>query len=702
MAGVVAVLPALRAELSLHPGPAEADGAPTWTIRDPVRNLFFRISWPAFEILSRWQAGDAATIADAVGRETTLHPNADDVNGLLEFLHANQLLRPAGLEDTRKLAARAAAEKPSWLHWLLHHYLFFRIPLVRPDRVLSSALPTVRWLGSRWFRMATLLALLMGMVLMGRQWDLFLATLLDTFSVSGVVSYAIALAGVKIVHELAHAFTAKNFGCRVPSMGVAFLVMWPMLYTDVNDSWMLPERRKRLFVGSAGILAELTVAAWATLSWSFLPEGPLKQAAFVLAALTWVSSLAINTSPFMRFDGYFIMMDAFEMPNLHPRAFAMARWWLRERLFGLGSPQPEPSAKGKRRALIAFAVAVWIYRLALFLGIAVLVYHFFVKAVGVMLFGVEIWWFVAKPIWSEIRVWGQMKSAIVAKPRVRRTLAIAALPVLFVLIPWQGSVSAPAVMKAANKADLYLPFAARLVAVNAAHGQKVKAGDVLMVFEAPDIEDRKTVSDAAIAGRKAELEAAILAPRLRERNSVAREDLKKAQAERAALDAETGRLALIAPIDGTVFDVLPGLHPGDWLSPRQKLGLLRSDGPAVAVAYVAEDDLSRIQDHAKATFIPRDNAKSRAKGRIQRIDPSPAKVLRDEMLASVHGGDIPSRVSGRQVVPDGAYTRLAIQLDAPPANTETLGIVAIDAERASLIARFARSVMIVLIREWGA
>jgi putative peptide zinc metalloprotease protein len=410
-------LPAIRDELSLHPGPAAADGSPTWTIRDPVRNRFFRISWPAFEILSRWSAASPATIAEEVARKTTLDLTEDDVKGVADFLVANQLTRPAGRQDTQRLAARAEASRQAWLPWLLHHYLFFRIPLVRPDHALGRFLPAVRWLGSGWFRAATVGALLAGLTLIGRQWDLFVSTLVDTFSLPGLVSYAVALVLVKVVHELAHAFTAKNHGCRVPTMGVAFLVMWPMPYTDVNDAWMLPERRKRLHVGAAGILAEMTVAAWATLAWAFLPDGPLKQAAFTLAALTWVSSLVINLSPFMRFDGYFLVMDALEMPNLHPRSFALARWWLREVLFGLGAPPPEPMRPGRRRAVIAFAFAVWVYRLILFLGIAVLVYAFFIKAVGVLLFVVEIAWFVLLPIWREVKEWKALKTSILARGR---------------------------------------------------------------------------------------------------------------------------------------------------------------------------------------------------------------------------------------------------------------------------------------------
>ena len=127
--------------------------------------------------------------------------------------------------------------------------------------------------------------------------------------------------------------------------------------------------------------------------------------AFLLATTTWVSTLAINASPFMRFDGYFLLSDFLQMPNLHSRAFALARWDMREKLFKLGEPPPESFSDTKRLGLILFAWATWIYRLVLFLGIAALVYHFFIKALGIMLFLVEIVWFIAKPLWSEISEW---------------------------------------------------------------------------------------------------------------------------------------------------------------------------------------------------------------------------------------------------------------------------------------------------------
>jgi len=189
----------------------------------------------------------------------------------------------------------------------------------------------------------------------------FRTTLVDTLTPSGFVSYALSLTLVKMLHECGHAFTAKRLGCRVPTMGVAFLVMWPVLFTDVNETWRLPDRRDRLAVGVAGIAVELAIAAWSTVLWVLLPDGPLRQMTFLLAAITWLTSLTINLSPFMRFDGYFLLMDAVNIPNLHTRAFNMARWWVRETLFGLNEEPPEAFSPGRRRFLIIFAFAVWIY-----------------------------------------------------------------------------------------------------------------------------------------------------------------------------------------------------------------------------------------------------------------------------------------------------------------------------------------------------
>jgi putative peptide zinc metalloprotease protein len=249
--------PRLREEIDVFEGAVLADGQPSWVLHDPVRNQFFRIDWLTFEILSRWRMGNAQAILHAVARDTTLHPDGDDLERLLKFLNEQQLLANDDPKTARDMAERVAKSQSSVWNWLVHHYLFFRVPLVKPDKWLERWMPVAALFYSRTFVLLTLTALGVGLYQVLQQWGTFSAALIDTFSLQGLLSYGLALAVVKVLHELGHAFTAKRHGCRIPRMGVAFLVMWPMAYTDTNEAWRLHSRRERLEVACAGIVTEL-------------------------------------------------------------------------------------------------------------------------------------------------------------------------------------------------------------------------------------------------------------------------------------------------------------------------------------------------------------------------------------------------------------------------------------------------------------
>lgn len=129
-------LPILREELALLPGPILGDGQPSWTLHDPSRNRFFSLDWATLEILQRWALDDPQAIVDAIATTTTLQLEAEDVEQVARFLNDNQLTQPPA-NGARQYAERLARMEGSRLKWLLHHYLFFRIPLVRPDAWLS-------------------------------------------------------------------------------------------------------------------------------------------------------------------------------------------------------------------------------------------------------------------------------------------------------------------------------------------------------------------------------------------------------------------------------------------------------------------------------------------------------------------------------------------------------------------------------------
>ena len=210
-------------------GVGRADLGPSGT---RWRNRYFRIGRVAAALIGAWHRADPAAVARAAEPAAGRPIAATELErrGSSGFLRQNDLTAESGPARTRDLLERAAAARPHWARWLLRNYLFLRVPLVRPDAFLDATLPLVRPLMSRTVALLVGLAGAIGLMLVLRQWEAFTATFLHFFSLAGVLWFGVALVGTKIVHELAHAYTAKRFGCRVHTMGIAFLVLWPVLY----------------------------------------------------------------------------------------------------------------------------------------------------------------------------------------------------------------------------------------------------------------------------------------------------------------------------------------------------------------------------------------------------------------------------------------------------------------------------------------
>jgi putative peptide zinc metalloprotease protein len=677
-------LPALREELALHPGPALADGQPSWTLHDPLRNRFFRIDWPGFEILCRWSLGAPQAIADDIAAHTTLATTAEDVQDFALFLQRSELLVVAP-GQAAAMAAHLRQSQGHWLSWLLHHYLFFRVPLCKPDGWLGRCLPLVAPLYTRGFALLTLAALALGLVLVGRDWARFTATLQETFNWQGVLGYGLALLVVKTLHEFGHAFTAKRYGCRVPAMGVAVMLMLPVAYTDTNEVWKLRARRQRLAVAGAGVLTELTIAAWATLAWAVLPEGLPKGIAFMLATTTWVATLAINTSPFMRFDGYFLLSDALDMPNLHGRSFALARWHLRERLFGLGLEPPEFFSRARTAALIGFAYATWLYRLVLFLGIALLVYHFFFKLLGVALFAVEIAWFVLLPLVRELREWPALLRqrapagapggpAHRADPRhVRRSAWMLLLVLGLVCLPWPSRPSASGWLRPAESVGVYAPAGAQLRQLAGGDGTRVRAGDVLLVLDAPELQWRNQRAQARLQAMRRQAERAGVDAAQRPNLQLLRQQLQTAEAELASIATELALYQPRAPFDGVLRNVAPDLQAGQWVAARERLQTLVQADAWLVETYLDEDAVRRIRVGDTGQFLADGGAGPNLRLQVQQIEQDATRVLEHGVLAAQAGGSVLTRELQRRLVPERAVYRVVLRAEAPPAAAAAQG-----------------------------
>ncbi|MEX1165605.1 MAG: HlyD family efflux transporter periplasmic adaptor subunit [Hydrogenophaga sp.] len=698
-------LPRIRDELQLFPGAPNDDGTPAWIIQDPVNNRFYRIGWIDFELLIHWADFDAEALVAEVNAQTPLNVTPADVRNLVIFLSDNQLLRIDTRADVQKLLSKQAGQKRSLLEWLVHNYLFFRMPLVRPQAWLAALQPYLSWVSASMLAVTIGLIALLGLYLVSRQWDVFTHTLVDNFTWNGVLGYTVALLFAKTIHELGHAVVATRYGVRVAHMGIAFLVMLPMLYTDTGESWRLKNPRHRLAIASAGIAVELALASIATLIWALAPDGPFRNGMFFLATTSWIMTLAINASPFMRFDGYFIVSDLLDLPNLHERSSALARTWMRRSLLGFKDSYPENFTLGKRQGLVFFALFTWLYRLMIFLGIALLVYHFFFKVLGIVMLIVELVWFVGKPIAKELAVWKARKSEIVKSRRLGFAASMVAL-VAVLVIPFSSRISGYGWLHSTEQQSVHSPFSAQILSMPTKTA--FKAGEVMFVLDSTILGIAEGRSREMAATRESQIAGLMGLPDGESQRLALTTQKAFFEAEEKASQDELARLTLRAPFDGELRDVDHGLAPGVWVKSREAMAMFIDPQQWVVDAYIAEEDLGRVEvGQAVRTRLHTGN-QDWVDGRIEAVDVSRTTVLPTPLLSAAHSGPLAvvndtARPGQENVkVLRDALFRVRIVLDEPlPSKRVAVVRVRIDGESESLLVGMVRKVVAVFVRESG-
>jgi putative peptide zinc metalloprotease protein len=699
-------LPALREDIRLLPGTRSWTGEPTWTLADPLRNRFFQLGERDIKLLNHWSQGTPEALLLAVNTEPGVDADLEDVNALLGFLMNAELVDAAAAPLRQRLISIHKAREQTLFQQLLHKYLFFRIPLIRPDRLLDRLYPNVRFLFQPWFLRMIMLVGLLGMFLVAQNWERFTEGFGWFLTPAGMAVFAVILVVVKMIHETGHALMLKHYGLRVPTMGVAFLVMWPVLYTDASEGWRLQSRRQRAMIAAAGVITEMILACFAMVAWFFLPDGTARSIAFAVATTTWVLSVAVNLNPLMRFDGYYFLSDIVNIPNLQDRSFAVARWRLRQWLFGVSLPAPEHFPERTLSGMVIYAWAIWIYRFFLFLGIAVLVYYFFFKALGIFLFGVEIWWFIVRPIWNEIKQWRQLAPGT-DMPRRRLFIGIGVGLLLLLAFPWKSSIELPALLSAEKHARMYVPVDAQVVSVQVRDGELVKAGQPLMTLVSPELEIRIRLADVDIKRMEGLVASAAMQAELYQDRLVLDQELLRAQAVLSALQRELEKLTVRAPYDGVVRDLESEFSVGSWLPAGRHLLTVVAPGSVEVTAWLSERDRDRVSRGNEAVFWTEGRRGPQGVALVVKaVDTGAVRDLDPPFHASLFGGDIAvTEAADGSLVPQSALYRVRLAAVEPASGAELehrwRGWVIVDGQRQSLLLKGLTWLAGAVIRESG-
>lgn len=697
-------LAGLRQDLELLAGPITAGIGQTWRIRDPARNKFFEIGPFEFAVFSVWQEGlSLADLSQRVSARLKTSVEPEELMNITEFLMANELLSVSSASVRRALVRRAQGRKTGWLRWLLQNYLFMRIPLFNPEPMLAWLSGKTNWLFTQKALFTVIVLTIVDLHLLSEKWPQVVHHIDYSFSLEGLVMLAVAGILSKTLHEFGHALVAHRLGVRVPAMGLSMVVMYPMLYTDTGDSWRLRNKNQRLAIASAGMIAEFSLALIAILAWSLFPDGPVRNALFFLAFVGALLALGLNAMPFMRFDGYYVLSDALDLPNLHERASALSLRWIRFRVWGLLSSDPETQMSLPMRCfLIVFAMVTWLYRLVVYLAIAWLVFDYFFKALGIVLMLVELGWFVVRPVYQEISYLAGIRQRI--RPNWLALLVTAMMIVVFTWLWFIASgITSPAIARARTELIVKSPKAGLLLQLNVREGQRLEVGDELALLVSPESDLR---TEKAQINRKAllwELQSAAANQEARERSETNRQRIKGTQAAEQLSISEQDLMHLRASAPGTVRDLHAGAVAGRWIQAREPLLRVISTEGTVIYAYVNEANIHDIKMGASATFYPDDAGIKPIRGKVVELDTNSLRTLPSPLLSSVYQGAIASvRGPSGELTTSEARYKVRIEPEEPTALPRVLrGSVYIEGNALSAITALPARIISNLKRELG-
>ncbi len=669
-----------QVEVRLH----QYRGRPWYVLSDPGTRRVHRLTPEAMSIVARMD-GTATLDAlwhEAAGRLGDSTPTQHQVLQLMGQLHSNELLIADAVPETRDLVERHRRERRRRWKGLLNP-LSARIPLWNPDRLLEWVLPAASPLLGRSGLVAWALTVAAAGVVAWQNWTELTSDVGDRILAAyNLLLLAVCLPLLKALHELGHGLVAKRFGGDVPETGVMFLMMLPMPYVDVSSAAGFRSRRRRILVGAAGMLVETAVAAVATVVWALVEPGLVRAIAFNVVVAASVTTVLFNANPLMRYDGYYMLADALDLPNLAQRATRHWSFLIERHVFRRPGLEAPTTTAGERAWFLLYAPASLAYRLSVSFGIALfLAGHYWALGVGLALW--TLFGSVLVPVWRAVR-------HVVAAPALQevrgRAVGISAAAALaaaglVTLVPLPHHSMVEGVLWLPDTASVRAGADGFVTRLLTEPGQAVAAGTSVAASEDPAL----FAQVAGLRGRVAELEAQFQSEAFVKRVDalVTATELAQARTELAQREDRVARLVARAGADGQLAVIRPADLVGRFLKEGELIGYVLPEGGArVARAAVDQDDLDLIRHHLSraelqvvghpelvfSTRIVREVPSGRdalpskalgtAGGGSMAVDPRDTKGLRTMRRSFQIDIDLPAAAAG-----DAFGTRVLIRLD---------------------------------------
>lgn len=570
-------------------------GREWYVLQEMGSEKYYRITPVSYEFVSRltprksvgevWEAFIEAHPDCAPGQE--------DVIQLLAQLHHSNLLFFRSDANNEAIFKRYQKHRTREHLGKLMAFLYVRVPLWDPNQflnfwrqVLSPLFSTpafVIWLGVILYAGKTVI----------ENWDALWQQGQGIFTLGNLPLLYASIFVLKIFHEMAHAIVCKKYGAAVHTMGIMFIIFTPLPYIDASSSWSMRSRWHRVFVGGAGMYVELFLAALAALVWASTGAGPVNSLAFNLMVAGSVSSLLFNGNPLLRFDAYYMLADAVDIPNLYQKAnqqwlYYMDRWLL-------GTPKAEPAADSPSEAvwLSLYGVLSLFYRLFIMIIIMLMVADIWIGLGVLMLVMMSFIWVL---IPGQKLVKYLLTSPRLVKNRGRAVVVsgtlLTAIVTLLMTLPLPHSLKAHGVVQAAETSRLFAESGGTLVQVAVKNGERVVAGQTLVRFENRELEQEWQITRHQIEETQWRYRRALSASD--QDSEPLQEQLEALEEREATLKKRLAALTVTAPVDGIWEGEDLGSRVGSSVARGSLLGRVLSVAEYRFVALVRQTQADRL------------------------------------------------------------------------------------------------------------
>ncbi|MBR0993105.1 HlyD family efflux transporter periplasmic adaptor subunit [Bradyrhizobium japonicum] len=565
-------------------------------------------------------------------------PTQGEVVSLLAQLNSADLLQTDIAPNAQEMLARYDRYAKAKRRGSFGNPLAMRLPVWDPDRFLEATLPVVRHAFTGVGAALWLATVLVALILIGIHWSELSEGMSDRIlAAESLLLTAMVFPVLKFFHELGHAYATKIGGGEVHELGLMVLVFAPVPYVDASASIAFRRKWRRVLVGAAGMLTELFVAAIAMVLWTLVEPGLVRSLLYQTVLIAGVSTVLFNINPLLRFDGYYILSDIIEIPNLGARSTQYWTWLVNRYGFGLHDSPPSATAR-ERSWFVTYAPLALAYRILMLFSISLFVAaHYFV--IGALIAGWGLLIGLGLPVYKSVKY-------LLTAPRLeKRRFRAIAISLAGVGVFVGAIFLVPVPLYSVSEGVVWLPEESYVRAADngfvskvlASSGADVHPGDVLVEADEPELDARIKVLQSEIGG----LRRRLASEQFTDRNQaeITRQEIALKQTNLGRAAERRDALTVRSSVTGTFLSPASQDLPGRYVRRGDVLGYVVFPQSRIARIVVPQDDIDLVRNRLAKMDVRLTNQPSISyQSKIVREVPAASDRLPSRALTEAGGG----------------------------------------------------------------